>query len=136
MNNKHCVTLHSVLSKMPITTVAHNNDTCSKHPTDGCHLRPDVITLSTAAVEHRTEVLTAVGYIVSTVRFGHVSEDRGIFIFSSERVNALQYIKFLTHTPFPTHIGPVHTTSAEPTDTKHLATVWLLSSRTKFRSNE
>ena len=43
-NNKHRVILHSVLSKMPITTVAHNKDTCSRHPTDGCYLRPAVIT--------------------------------------------------------------------------------------------
>ena len=43
-NNKHRVILHSVLSKMPITAVAHNKDTCSRHPTDGCYLRPAVIT--------------------------------------------------------------------------------------------
>jgi hypothetical protein len=97
VNNKHCVILYPVLSKMAITTVAHN-DTCSKHPTDGCHLRPAVITLSAAADQHCTEVLTAVCYTVSTVRVADVSEDRVIFIFNLESVNALQYMKFFhTH---------------------------------------
>jgi hypothetical protein len=37
-----------------------------------------------------------------------------------------------THTHTHTHTHPVHTTSSQHTDTKHLTTVWLLSSRAKF----
>jgi hypothetical protein len=97
MNNKHCVILHSVLSKMPITTVPHNKDKCSKHPTDGCHLRLTSITLNTAADEHCTEVLTAVCYIVSTDSCRRFGGSRYLYLqFRKDECRAL-YQNSSTH---------------------------------------